>query len=95
MIDTPGIRSLQVSDLADGLDVLFAEITELAARCRFRDCTHAHEPGCAVRAAVTEGSIDPQRLERWRLLQNETVQNDRTKPRGAGGQAGRGRGKQR
>ncbi|WP_152047780.1 ribosome small subunit-dependent GTPase A [Aureimonas psammosilenae] len=95
VIDTPGIRSLQVSDLADGLDVLFAEITELAARCRFRDCTHAHEPGCAVLAAVTEGTINPQRLERWRLLQNENAESDRTKPRGAGGQAGRGRGKQR
>lgn len=95
VIDTPGIRSLQVSDLADGLDVLFAEITEFAARCRFRDCSHAHEPGCAVRAAVTEGAVDPQRLERWRLLQNENAENDRTKPRGAGGQPGRGRGRQR
>ncbi len=95
VIDTPGIRSLQVSDLADGLDVLFAEITELAARCRFRDCTHAHEPGCAVRAAVSEGTIDPQRLERWRLLQNENAGNGREQSRGAGGQMGRGRGKQR
>ncbi|WP_062110885.1 ribosome small subunit-dependent GTPase A [Aureimonas sp. AU40] len=95
VIDTPGIRTLQVSDLADGLDVLFAEITELAARCRFRDCTHEHEPGCAVRAAVTEGTVDPQRLERWRLLQNENAQNDRTRTRAAGGPVGGGRGKRR
>lgn len=66
-----------------------------AASCRFRDCTHAHEPGRAVRAAVKEGAFDPQRLERWRLLQNETAENDRTKPRGAGDQVNRGRGKQR
>ncbi len=95
VIDTPGIRSLQVSDLADGLDVLFAEITELAARCRFHDCTHAHEPGCAVREAVAEGTVDPKRLERWHLLQNENAQNDRTETRAAGGRVGGGRGRRR
>ena len=69
VIDTPGIRSLHVSDVAQGLDVLFAEITELAPGCKFRDCTHDHEPGCAVIAAVEAGTLDPQRLARWRKLQ--------------------------
>lgn len=75
VIDTPGIRTLHVSDIAAGLDVLFAEIAELAPDCRFRDCTHAHEPGCAVRAAVAAGRLDPGRLERWRKLAEENRAN--------------------
>jgi len=75
VIDTPGIRTLHVSDLATGLDVLFAEITELAPHCRFRDCTHAHEPGCAILAAVARGEIDRARLERWRKLSEENTAN--------------------
>ncbi|WP_062762709.1 ribosome small subunit-dependent GTPase A [Falsirhodobacter sp. alg1] len=75
VIDTPGIRTLHVSDLSVGLDVLFAEISELAPSCRFRDCTHAHEPGCAVRAAVDAGTLDPARLDRWRKLHEENASN--------------------
>ncbi|WP_086995792.1 ribosome small subunit-dependent GTPase A [Rhizobium sullae] len=76
VIDTPGIRTLYVSDVADGIDTLFAEITELAPLCRFRDCTHAHEPGCAVQAAVASGALVADRLERWRNLLAEN--RDRT-----------------
>ncbi|NTF08963.1 ribosome small subunit-dependent GTPase A [Agrobacterium rubi] len=76
IIDTPGIRTLFVSDASDGIDTLFAEITELAPLCRFRDCTHAHEPGCAVQAAVANGTLDSERLERWRSLLAEN--KDRT-----------------
>nr|WP_245456720.1 ribosome small subunit-dependent GTPase A [Rhizobium hidalgonense] len=68
VIDTPGIRTLYLSDVTDGIDTLFAEITELAPLCRFRDCTHAHEPGCAVQAAVASGALAVDRLERWRNL---------------------------
>jgi len=75
VIDTPGIRTLHVSDIAAGLDVLFAEIAELAPDCRFRDCTHAHEPGCAVRAAVAAGTLDQGRLDRWRKLADENRAN--------------------
>jgi ribosome biogenesis GTPase len=75
LIDTPGMRTLHVADVSVGLDVLFAEITELAPHCRFRDCTHSHEPGCAVQAAVTAGDLDPARLERWRKLQDENRDN--------------------
>ena len=84
VIDTPGMRTLHVSDVSAGLEVLFAEITELAPQCRFRDCTHAHEPGCAVQAAVAAGSVDPQRLARWRKLADENRDNTPTTsgPRG-------------
>lgn len=76
VIDTPGIRTLYLSDVTDGIDTLFAEITELAPLCRFRDCTHAHEPGCAVQAAVARGALAVDRLERWRNLLAEN--RDRT-----------------
>lgn len=75
VIDTPGIRTLHVSDVSTGLDVLFAEITELAPECRFRNCTHAHEPGCAVQKAVAAGTLDPVRLDRWCKLQEENRTN--------------------
>ena len=75
VIDTPGMRSLHVSDAGAGLDMLFAEITELAPLCRFRDCTHAHEPGCAVQAAVTAGDLSAARLDRWRKLRTENRAN--------------------
>jgi ribosome biogenesis GTPase len=74
-IDTPGIRTLHVSDITSGLDELFAEVTELAPDCKFRDCTHAHEPGCAVQAAVAAGTLDAGRLERWRKLKDEIAVN--------------------
>lgn len=84
VIDTPGMRTLHVSDLTDGLDTLFAEIAERAPDCRFRDCTHAHEPGCAVRAGVADGSLDPDRVARWRKLVEESRANTpvQTGPRG-------------
>ncbi|MEP7240017.1 MAG: ribosome small subunit-dependent GTPase A [Devosia sp.] len=72
VIDTPGIRSLHLSDVSQGIDMLFAEITELAPNCKFRNCTHDHEPGCAVLAAVAAGTLDAERLARWRKLQAES-----------------------
>lgn len=84
VIDTPGMRTLHVSDAAYGIETLFAEITELAPSCKFRDCTHAHEPGCAVQAAVAAGTLDPERLTRWRKLLDENRSNtpDLSGPRG-------------
>jgi len=92
VIDTPGMRTLHVSDAAFGIETLFAEITELAPSCKFRDCTHAHEPGCAVQAAVAAGTLDPERLVRWRKLLDENQSNrpDPTGPRGSSATAGRG-----
>ncbi len=91
VIDTPGIRTLHVSDVDFGIDTLFAEITELAPLCRFRDCTHAHEPGCAVQAAVAEGTLDPERLARWRKLREENRDNtpEQGRPRGSNSMPGR------
>ena len=80
VIDTPGIRTLHVSEMAEGLHTVFAEITELAPLCRFRDCTHAHEPGCAVQAAVKAGTLDPERLARWRKLSDENTSNQPVAP---------------
>jgi ribosome biogenesis GTPase len=93
VIDTPGMRTLQVSDVAGGIDTLFAEITELAPLCKFRDCTHMHEPGCAVRAAVAAGTLDPERLARWRKLSDENQSNTpvQTGPRGGKSPAPRGK----
>ncbi|MBW6425344.1 ribosome small subunit-dependent GTPase A [Rhizobium sp. XQZ8] len=68
VIDTPGIRTLYISDIADGIDTFFADVTELASQCRFRDCSHVHEPGCAVQGAVTNGTLAADRVERWRTL---------------------------
>lgn len=75
VIDTPGMRSLHLSDVGAGLDMLFAEIVALGRECRFRDCTHAHEPGCAVQAAIGAGTLDPERLGRWRKLSAENQAN--------------------
>ena len=71
VLDTPGILELQLWDAEDGLSGAFEDITTLAARCRFRDCAHEGEPGCAVRAAVEAGTLSPERLESYRKLQRE------------------------
>ncbi len=72
LLDTPGMRELQLFDVQEALEDVFAEITELAVACRFSDCTHESEPGCAVRAAIDDGRIDPDRLKRLKKLQSES-----------------------
>lgn len=71
VIDTPGMRELLPWDAAAGLTAAFADVAELAAACRFRDCRHASEPGCAVTAATADGSLPAERLEQWRALERE------------------------
>nr|WP_208103543.1 ribosome small subunit-dependent GTPase A [Rubellimicrobium sp. CFH 75288] len=71
VIDMPGMREFGLLDAAEGLRLLFADVEALARSCRFRDCAHGSEPGCAVRPAVEEGRLDPVRLERWRKLAEE------------------------
>jgi ribosome biogenesis GTPase len=72
VIDTPGLRELQLWDVGSaGLDTTFADVEELAADCRFGDCTHVHEPDCAVLAAVDTGTLPRERLHSWRKLQRE------------------------
>jgi ribosome biogenesis GTPase len=71
VIDTPGMRELQVWGDDDGLKQVFDDIEGLAAGCRFRDCSHESEPGCAVRKALEDGSIDPGRFESYLKLKRE------------------------
>ena len=75
LLDTPGMRELQLTDVRTGLDDVFAEITELAATCRFVDCTHEAEPGCAIRRAIDDDEIDVERLNRWKKLIKEDAYN--------------------
>lgn len=75
LLDTPGMRELQLTDAHDGLDEVFDDIVALARACRFSDCTHAAEPGCAIRAAIAEERLDPQRFARWRKLAAEDAFN--------------------
>jgi len=71
MIDTPGLRELQLWNAAEGLTQTFADVDETATQCRFTDCQHRDEPGCAVQAAIASGSLEADRLESWRKLQRE------------------------
>jgi ribosome biogenesis GTPase len=71
IIDTPGMRELQLWDATEGLDSTFRDIAELSEACRFNDCAHEREPGCAVIEALEEGRLEPQRLASFRKLQRE------------------------
>ena len=71
LIDTPGMRELQLWDAGEAIGHAFGEIAELAARCKFRDCKHESEPGCAVRAAVESRALDVERLESFHKLGRE------------------------
>jgi len=78
LIDTPGIRELQLADAADGIDAVFSGITDLAGQCKFRDCSHSGEPGCAVAAAIKDGRVTQDQLERWNKLKREDQINSET-----------------
>jgi ribosome biogenesis GTPase len=71
LIDTPGLRELQLWAGAEALEGAFADVDALAAGCRFADCTHAEEPGCAVVAAAAAGALGADRLQSYRKLQRE------------------------
>jgi ribosome biogenesis GTPase / thiamine phosphate phosphatase len=77
VIDTPGMRELLPWDAAGGLAAAFADVEELAASCRFRDCRHDAEPGCAVLAAAADGSLARERYEQWRALGRELAYLER------------------
>ncbi len=78
LIDTPGMRALRLLDAQDGVDEVFSDVLELAAECRFSDCQHVAEPGCAVQGAIEDGALDAARLERWRKLRREDQRNSET-----------------
>jgi len=71
LIDTPGLRELQLWDAAEGVEQAFSDIEELAAQCKYGNCGHTTEPGCAVLAAIAEGRLDVNRLESQRKLERE------------------------
>ena len=76
VIDTPGMRELGMWDVTEGLGQAFSDIEEYAGMCRFRDCRHENEPGCAVRAAIERGELDESRLESYRKLKTEAKYSD-------------------
>lgn len=76
IIDTPGMRELGLADIAGGLDETFPDIFELASDCKFSNCRHQGEPGCAVEAAVEAGDLDADRLLRFQILAEEAEFND-------------------
>lgn len=84
VLDTPGMRELQLTDMAGGIDDLFDDLTALANECKFRDCSHTGEPGCAVQAALDAGTLDAARVARWRKLVAEDMLNTADLNRAAG-----------
>ena len=102
----PGVRGLGLWDAEAGIGAAFADIEEIAENCRFRDCKHEHEPGCAVRAALESGELAPERYASYQALKQEVaamqerreqarwMQNEKhSERRGAqrhGGKAGKG-----
>ena len=71
LLDTPGMRELQFWEAGEGLGEAFADLAALAAGCRFRDCSHGGEPGCAVREAIDRGALPPERLQSYHKLRKE------------------------
>ncbi len=78
LIDTPGMREVQLSDAYDGIGLFFDDLTALSLTCKFRNCRHAGEPGCAVQGAIAAGDLDPARLIRWQKLLAEDGTNTAT-----------------
>ena len=78
LLDTPGMREVQMLDDAEGIAVSFSDLAELALTCHFNNCRHDGEPGCAIRAALEAGTLDPARLSRWKKLEREDLANTRT-----------------
>ncbi|HBB67389.1 MAG: ribosome small subunit-dependent GTPase A [Elusimicrobia bacterium GWA2_56_46] len=76
VIDTPGVREFGVAFAGEGLATSFSDIRELAAGCRFKDCSHSGEPGCAVAAAVEAGTLPAERLKSYNKLRRETERQE-------------------
>lgn len=78
LLDTPGMRALRLTDVAGGIEEVFKDLAALAEQCKFRDCSHVEEPGCAIQTEITAGNIDANRLRRWQKLLHEDVRNSET-----------------
>jgi len=77
VLDTPGLRELQLFEGGEGMDEAFEDVASLARDCRFSDCAHRTEPGCAISAAIADGRLEPERLESYRKLQRELERAER------------------
>jgi ribosome biogenesis GTPase len=77
LIDTPGMRELQPSQAEEGIGETFEDIEELILQCRFSNCRHETEPGCAIKKALEEETLDPRRLENYRKMQREQAYQER------------------
>jgi len=95
LLDTPGIRAIGLWEAENALEVVFGDLEELATGCRFGDCAHEVEPGCAIIAAVDDARVDGRRVDRYRALQQElAAQRSREEERERREQkGGRGRGR--
>ena len=76
IIDTPGMRELGMWDVSEGLGDAFADVEKHLGQCKFRDCKHEHEPGCAIRKAIENGELDPKRFESYQKLKSEAKYNE-------------------
>ena len=76
IIDTPGIRALGATANAEAVDQTFTQIAALAEQCRYRDCSHRGEPGCAIEQALTQGELSPEVLERYQRMRRESERNE-------------------
>jgi len=92
LLDIPGIRLLDLTIGQQGLDDAFADITELAKHCRFTDCSHSGDEGCAVEAAVTSGALSARRLESWRNIRDEMIQQELSREQEVSSRKKKGRG---
>ena len=77
VLDTPGMRELQLWESSDGIAETFSDVEELAAQCRFSDCAHRTEPGCAVQAAIEDGTLPFARWASYKKLQRELAHLER------------------
>jgi ribosome biogenesis GTPase len=78
LVDNPGVREFQLRDCAEGVADLFEDVLSTIAACKFSDCNHAGEPGCAVRAAIDSGTLDERRFASFQKLQAEQARNAKT-----------------
>ena len=77
LLDIPGIRLVDLMSGQEGIDETFADITQIAEQCRFRDCAHNGDEGCAVEVAVISGVLAASRLKSWRLIQSQLTSQSR------------------
>jgi ribosome biogenesis GTPase len=89
LIDTPGLREIGLWDSREGLEAAFNDIIDLTRSCKFRDCRHLSEPGCAVREAIEDGRLAERRLESFRTLEQELATREQQAARSKGGRASR------